>query len=66
MQHLKTNMGLTAKKGQEPVFLLVKSLTKAQKRQFKLFASRIDGHKDAKFIKLLTTSTKQIRTMKKS
>lgn len=52
MQHLKTNMGLTAKKGQEPVFLLVKSLTKAQKRQFKLFASRIDGHKDAKFIKL--------------
>ena len=40
------------KKAKEPVFLLVKSLTKAQKRQFKLFASRIDGHKEAKFIQL--------------
>jgi hypothetical protein len=52
MKRFKSNKGLTTKKAQEPVFLLVKSLTKAQKRQFKLFASRIDGHKDAKFIQL--------------
>ena len=52
MKRFKSNKGLTTKKAKEPVFLLVKSLTKAQKRQFKLFASRIDGHKDAKFIQL--------------
>ncbi|MEL0241240.1 MAG: hypothetical protein VW908_05845, partial [Flavobacteriaceae bacterium] len=52
MKRFKSNKGLTTKKAQEPVFLLVKSLTKAQKRQFKLFASRIDGHKGAKFIQL--------------
>ena len=52
MKRFKSNKGLMTKKAKEPVFLLVKSLTKAQKRQFKLFASRIHGNKEAKFIQL--------------
>lgn len=41
---------LTEKK--EPLFELVKSLSKSEKRQFKLFAGRLGGNTDAKFMQL--------------
>lgn len=37
---------------QENVFDLVKSMTKAEKRNFKLFATRLSGNHDAKFLAL--------------
>ena len=37
---------------QEPVFDLVKSMSKAEKRNFKLYATRQSGNQDAKFIAL--------------
>ncbi len=37
---------------QDNLFLLIKSLNKAEKRNFKLFATRLDGNTDAKFIAL--------------
>ena len=52
MQRVTQKISSTPKNAQDPVFLLVKSLTKAQKRQFKLYAKRIEGHRDSKFIKL--------------
>lgn len=40
-------------KGQKDnLFLLIKSLTKSEKRQFKLYVGRIDGNSDAKFLNL--------------
>ncbi|MGB0261083.1 MAG: hypothetical protein ACPF99_06710, partial [Flavobacteriaceae bacterium] len=36
----------------DPLFNLVKSLTKSEKRQFKLYANRLDGNADAKFLLL--------------
>ena len=52
MQQVNRKISATPKNAQDPVFLLVKSLTKAQKRQFKLYAKRIEGHRESKFIKL--------------
>lgn len=40
------------KKQKDNLFLLIKSLTKSEKRQFKLYVGRIDGNADAKFLKL--------------
>lgn len=40
---------------QEPLFDLVKSLTKAEKRNFKLYATRQTGNSDAMFITLFDT-----------
>jgi len=37
---------------QEPLFALVKSMTKSEKRQFKLYVGRFDGNVDAKFYSL--------------
>ena len=37
---------------QEPVFDLIKRMTKAEKRNFKLYATRLDGNQQAKFITL--------------
>ena len=37
---------------QEPVFDLVKRMTKAEKRNFKLYATRLDGNQQAKFVTL--------------
>lgn len=36
----------------DPLFALIKSLTKAEKRQFKLYATPSTGEKDLKFVKL--------------
>lgn len=36
----------------EPVFELVRSMSKAEKRNFKLYCSRISGNLDAKFVQL--------------
>ncbi|MCC8088090.1 MAG: hypothetical protein LIO79_02350 [Rikenellaceae bacterium] len=36
----------------KPVFELVKSMTKAEKRNFKLYATRLSGNQDAKFLML--------------
>jgi len=46
-------------KNSEPIFQLIKSLTKAEKRYFKLFAGRMKGAEDAKFIKLFDLIDKQ-------
>ena len=48
-----------AKKNSDPVFQLIKSLTKAEKRYFKLFATRQKSAEDAKFIKLFDLIDKQ-------
>ena len=37
---------------QEPVFELIKTMSKAEKRNFKLYATRLSGNQDAKFITL--------------
>ena len=37
---------------QEPVFDLVRSMSKAEKRNFKLYATRLEGNQDAKFLAL--------------
>ena len=37
---------------QEPVFDLIKSMSKAEKRNFKLYATRLSGNQDAKFLTL--------------
>lgn len=36
----------------DPLYNLVKSMTKSEKRQFKLYANRLDGNADAKFLLL--------------
>ena len=36
----------------DPLFILVKSLTKSEKRQFKVYAGRLGGNTDSKFIAL--------------
>lgn len=36
----------------DPLFILVKSLSKSEKRQFKLYAGRLGGNADAKFLLL--------------
>ena len=47
----KTNSHKKAEK-HEAVFDLVKLMSKAEKRNFKLYATRLDGNEDAKFLKL--------------
>ena len=37
---------------QEPVFDLIRSMSKAEKRNFKLYATRLSGNQEAKFISL--------------
>ena len=34
------------------LFVLIKSLTKSEKRQFKLYVGRMDSNEDSKFLKL--------------
>ena len=36
----------------EPLFVLIKSLSKSEKRQFKLYAGRLEGNSNAKFLSL--------------
>lgn len=40
---------------QEPLFDLIKSMSKAEKRNFKLYATRLQGNQNAKFIQLFDT-----------
>lgn len=40
---------------QEPLFDLIKIMSKAEKRNFKLYATRLQGNQDAKFIQLFDT-----------
>ena len=35
---------------QEPVFELIRSMSKAEKRNFKLYATRLAGNQEAKFL----------------
>ena len=37
---------------QEPIFELIKSLTKSEKRNFKVYTNRITPHEEAKFVRL--------------
>ncbi|MCG8323099.1 MAG: hypothetical protein MI921_26605 [Cytophagales bacterium] len=46
-------------KNNEPLFQLIKSLTKAEKRSFKLFVSRHKSGENAKFLKLFDWMDKQ-------
>lgn len=48
-----------AKNSSDDLFQLVKSLTKSEKRFFKLFASRLSDHEDRKFIRLFNALDKQ-------
>lgn len=43
----------------DPLFLLVKSLTKAEKRNFTLYVKRIQGQKDMKFVQLFELLDRQ-------
>ena len=40
------------KEQKEPLFILIKSLTKSEKRQFKLFVNRMGSNLDSKFLNL--------------
>lgn len=42
----------TQSEKREPVFDLIKSMTKAEKRNFKLYATRLAGNQEAKFLSL--------------
>ncbi len=55
----------------EPVFDLIKSMTKAEKRNFKLYATRLSGNQDAKFLNLFDVfdsmdEYEEARVLKKS
>ena len=50
----------------EALFYLVKSLTKSEKRQFKLYSGRIGGNADANFMALFNVLEKWSSTMKPS
>lgn len=47
------------KEQKDNLFLLVKSLSKSEKRQFKLYVGRLDINADAKFLNLFTVLDKQ-------
>ena len=42
----------------DPVFVLVKSLSKSEKRQFKLYVGRLGINQDSKFLNLFTVLDK--------
>lgn len=44
----------------DPLFELIKSLSKSEKRNFKLYAGRLNMNEDAKFIKLFDTMEKML------
>ena len=49
----KTSSTMNAASGkQEPVFDLIRSMSKAEKRNFKLYATRLSGNQEAKFVTL--------------
>ncbi len=43
-----------AKEQKDSLFLLIKSLTKSEKRQFKLYVGRLEGNTESKFLNLFT------------
>lgn len=45
----------------DSLFLLIKTLTKSEKRQFKLYVGRIEGNQDAKFLNLFNFLDKAVR-----
>ena len=60
-----------SKQNKENLFLLIKSLSKSEKRQFKLFVGRVKSNKDSKFIKLFnlldkSTTYNEIEILKKN
>lgn len=42
----------TANGAKDPLFILVKSLSKSEKRQFKLYTGRLEGNTDSKYLQL--------------
>lgn len=42
----------------DPLFILIKSLSKSEKRQFKLYVGRLGGNSDAKFLQLFEVMDK--------
>ena len=50
-----------SKQNKENLFLLIKSLSKSEKRQFKLFVGRVKSNKDSKFIKLFNLLDKSFK-----
>ena len=50
-----------SKQNKENLFLLIKSLSKSEKRQFKLFVGRVKSNKDSKFIKLFNLLDKSTK-----
>ena len=40
------------------LFVLIKSLTKSEKRQFKLYVGRMDSNEDSKFLNLFNLLTR--------
>jgi len=55
-----------SKNNSDPLFSLIKSLSKAEKRYFKLFVTRQKGDKDAKFLRLFDLIDKQKQYCEKS
>jgi len=47
----------------DPLFILIKSLTKSEKRQFKLYAGRLGNNSDSKFIALFNYLDKAIELL---
>ncbi len=52
---MKNNTANKKNEKREGVFDLVKLMSKAEKRNFKLYATRLEGNEDAKFLRLFNT-----------
>ena len=50
-----------SKHNKENLFLLIKSLSKSEKRQFRLYVGRVKSNKDSKFIKLFNLLDKSTK-----
>ena len=42
----------TANDSKDSLYVLIKSLSKSEKRQFKLYVGRLDGNADSKYLQL--------------
>ena len=49
----------------ESLFILIKSLSKSEKRQFKLFVGRVGSNLDSKFLKLFNLMDKMSKYINK-
>lgn len=57
-QFIMTSIAVTSKHIKDPLFILIKSLTKSEKRNFKLYANRTQSSTSSKFIGLFDTLDK--------